>query len=619
MKGKNPFNRDLAYMSTHDGNEIPESGAEAVSKTFAMMISFEPNIPSMIIESPTFKEFVGTLNPRFQPGTLKVLKADCFRFYKEQSIKISEVLNNLDGLISLSVQRLKCRAGNVYMCLNAHFIGDSWKRKKWVLSVWNVTRHSLSDSILKSLAYWKIEDKISSITLKDGAHFDETVEKIKDFFQTKKTSMLNGHFLSICCSTGLINSILQGVFDLIQDTMDKVFEFINHCHELDQMNSLDTSTKLGKKLPQWHLYYLMLKEAQELHGRCDFSSQNDLSHEYRLSIDEWKRVEVICKLVDMLQNLGKLFKDKYCNASIILCNVQELNTSLRKEAVNAGDILVCEIIARMVEKLDRYWAHTFLLLAVAAVMDPRCKMLYIEYLSVKFPNSKLSNVLEAVQILFDDYVARTPQNDDFDEDYDFEECEKDICRGQKDYHPNKKKVVKTEKSEVEGKCDKPVFKVPKPILKEEEKEDHPKKKMKVETPICEVEGNAKESEEISKTRVEEKMEEIAKGKVVNSHLDGYQELVQSIVQPPKSDLKRYLEEPVEAWSQELNLLEWWRDASPKYPVLSKMARDILSIPLSVVSWSDSYETEEHKLDSYLSSSGETLLNAFMCVRSWQKN
>ncbi|KAH7866408.1 hypothetical protein Vadar_020112 [Vaccinium darrowii] len=47
-----------------------------------------------------------------------------------------------------------------------------------------------------------------------------------------------------------------------------------------------------------------------------------------------------------------------------------------------------------------------------------------------------------------------------------------------------------------------------------------------------------------------------------------------------SELDLYLEEPVIEWSKDFNALSWWKASSSKYPNVSKMARDILAIPVS---------------------------------------
>ena len=50
----------------------------------------------------------------------------------------------------------------------------------------------------------------------------------------------------------------------------------------------------------------------------------------------------------------------------------------------------------------------------------------------------------------------------------------------------------------------------------------------------------------------------------------------------RSELDKYLDEDVEENSPQFKVLNWWKDNSLRFPVLSRMARDILAIPISTV-------------------------------------
>lgn len=59
-------------------------------------------------------------------------------------------------------------------------------------------------------------------------------------------------------------------------------------------------------------------------------------------------------------------------------------------------------------------------------------------------------------------------------------------------------------------------------------------------------------------------------------LPDYIQFIQSTQAPqPESELDWYFEEPVLPWTHEFNALSWWRNASSKYPTLSRMACDLL--------------------------------------------
>ncbi|KAK8588990.1 hypothetical protein V6N12_023406 [Hibiscus sabdariffa] len=49
-----------------------------------------------------------------------------------------------------------------------------------------------------------------------------------------------------------------------------------------------------------------------------------------------------------------------------------------------------------------------------------------------------------------------------------------------------------------------------------------------------------------------------------------------------SDLEKYLDEPVFPRNCDFSILNWWRVHTPRYPILSMMARDVLGTPMSTV-------------------------------------
>ncbi|CAL5346802.1 unnamed protein product [Camellia sinensis] len=101
-------------------------------------------------------------------------------------------------------------------------------------------------------------------------------------------------------------------------------------------------------------------------------------------------------------------------------------------------------------------------------------------------------------------------------------------------------------------------------------------------------------------------------------LPDYIQFIQSTQAPqPESELDWYFEEPVLPWTHEFNALSWWRNASSKYPTLSRMARDRLAIPVSIANSYEAFCTEPREADERIisSGSGPDMMNALMCTRS----
>uniref|UniRef100_A0A7N2R680 Transposase n=1 Tax=Quercus lobata TaxID=97700 RepID=A0A7N2R680_QUELO len=102
----------------------------------------------------------------------------------------------------------------------------------------------------------------------------------------------------------------------------------------------------------------------------------------------------------------------------------------------------------------------------------------------------------------------------------------------------------------------------------------------------------------------------------SNQLQDYQQFIESTSQPLKSELDMYLEEPVLPWTQDFNILSWWRAASPRYPILSRIARDYLPVPISVATSMDAFFTIEREISPRYASLRPDLMNAIMCTRSW---
>ncbi|XP_012073147.2 zinc finger BED domain-containing protein DAYSLEEPER [Jatropha curcas] len=84
----------------------------------------------------------------------------------------------------------------------------------------------------------------------------------------------------------------------------------------------------------------------------------------------------------------------------------------------------------------------------------------------------------------------------------------------------------------------------------------------------------------------------------------------------KSELDQYLEESLLPRVHDFDVLGWWKLNKLKYPTLSKMAADILSIPISTVAPDSVFDTGSKKIDSYQSSLRPVILEALICAKDW---
>ncbi|XP_076937726.1 zinc finger BED domain-containing protein RICESLEEPER 1-like [Bidens hawaiensis] len=182
---------------------------------------------------------------------------------------------------------------------------------------------------------------------------------------------------------------------------------------------------------------------------------------------------------------------------------------------------------KMKEKFDKYRGECHLLMAIAAVLDPRLKKWYVEfYYPQIYPKAEakknIEGVLNALTNMYEEYLKM------------YEESIKDA----------------TSKSGSSG-------------------------------------GSTTSTSNENAT---------------SSGWDAFGEFLRDVEveKPNKSELKMYLEEGVIKGREQMNfnVLDWWNTHKLKYPVLPKMASDILVVPVSTVASESTFSAGGRVIDPY---------------------
>ncbi|KAL4340526.1 hypothetical protein GQ457_08G022240 [Hibiscus cannabinus] len=84
----------------------------------------------------------------------------------------------------------------------------------------------------------------------------------------------------------------------------------------------------------------------------------------------------------------------------------------------------------------------------------------------------------------------------------------------------------------------------------------------------------------------------------------------------KTELEKYLSEEVEPNDLNFDILEWWSGSQMRYPVLARMARDVLAIPISTVASESAFSTGGRVLDSFRTSLTPRIAEALICSQDW---
>ncbi|KAG7572298.1 Ribonuclease H-like superfamily [Arabidopsis suecica] len=74
-----------------------------------------------------------------------------------------------------------------------------------------------------------------------------------------------------------------------------------------------------------------------------------------------------------------------------------------------------------------------------------------------------------------------------------------------------------------------------------------------------------------------------------------------------------------ALGMDYDVLSWWRRNSAKFPILSKLARDVLAIQVSSAASESAFSTSGRVLDPYRSCLTPNMIEALLCLQQWMRN
>ncbi|KAJ3685482.1 hypothetical protein LUZ61_014646 [Rhynchospora tenuis] len=130
---------------------------------------------------------------------------------------------------------------------------------------------------------------------------------------------------------------------------------------------------------RWNSTYLMLQLALELKKAISRYAKVDSTFELYPTDQEWKAVEALVPHLKVFYNVtNKLSGTKYPTLNLFFPEYCEVYLTLMKMSKSPYAFIV-NMSHEMIKKWDKYWMAGNVLLAIACVLDPRCKLDVVEY------------------------------------------------------------------------------------------------------------------------------------------------------------------------------------------------------------------------------------------------
>lgn len=509
--------------------------------------------PLAMAEHFWFRVFVKNLQPLFEFVTLDIVEADCRDIYVEERQKVSEVLDKLPGKISLSADLWATYANAECLCLTAQYIDESWQLKKKILNFVMVD-HS------------QTEDLLSEVIM--SCLMDWDIDR-KLFSMTFDSSSTNDNI----------------VFRIRDRLSQNRFLYCN-----GQFFDVRCAA---------NVINLMVQDALE--ALCE------VTHKIRESIQFFKSTEAMqAKFNEVAQEVGVQSKRPLCldnssqwNSTYVMLEValeyREAFSLLQENdtvyTMCPSDIewervtLVISYLKLFVEVANEF---TRFKSSTANIYFPELCNIHLQLIEwCKNSDPCISSLASKMRSKFEEYWDR---------------CGSGLAVAAMLDPRYKMKLVEYYYPLIYGSSASEriddVFHCVKELYNEHS----------ICSPLASIDqglawqvGGGARCSPASRDR-----------------LMGFDKFLHDTSQSEgtKSDLDKYLEEPLFPRSVDFNILNWWKVHTPRYPVLSMMARNVLATPMSKLSSEFAFSTERRMLDRDWSSLNPETVQALMCSQDW---
>ncbi|XP_010272686.1 PREDICTED: zinc finger BED domain-containing protein RICESLEEPER 2-like [Nelumbo nucifera] len=514
--------------------------------------------PLAMVEHIGFKVFVKNLQPLFKFMSSNSVEADCMDIYVKEKQKVYEMLDKLPGRLSLTAGMWASCENGGYLCLTAQYIDETWQLQKKILNFVMVdpshTEDLLSEVLMTCLMEWDIDRKLFSMTLDDCSTNDNFVFRIRDRLTQNRLLLSNGQLFDVRCASHILNLIVQDALEAINEVIHKIRESVRYVK-----SSQARQEKFNELAQQVRIY--------NEKGLClDCPMRWNTTYLMLAVALEYRDAFSLLQEHDSAYTMAPSDIEwervsTICNYLKLFYEVSNVFSGIKHPTANLYFPEICDIHLQLIE-----WCKSSDV--VISTMGLKMKSKFDKYWST-------CNLALAVAVILDPRF--------------------------------KMKLVEYYYPQIYGSSASERIKVVFDSIKE----------LYNEYSICSTLASLDQGLGWE-VRGNNRFTGTCLPSVNNDRLSGFDKFLNetSNSQRAKSDLDKYLEEPVFPRNLDFNILNWWKVHMPRYPILSMMARDVLGIPMATVPLGSTISVGDRVLDPYRSSLNPDILQALISTQDW---
>lgn len=523
---------------------------------FTRMVIMHDYQPHMV-ENPGFVSFVQNIQPRFNVRDFNHFQGDCIGTYLSEKQNVIKFIEGIPGRICLSLDMWTSSKTVAYVVITGHFVDSDWKLHRRILSVimepYPDSDTALSHAVSECLSDWNLEGKLFSLTFNHPAS-ESALGNLRPLLAIKNSLILNGQFLVSNCIARTLSSIAKDVLTAGSDIIRKIRDCVKNV-KLSESNEAK---------------FLELKEQLQVpteRSLClDDLTQWNTTYLMLIAALELKEV------FSCLDNSDPDFKEVPTRED---WRQVETLCSCLKVLYDAASILSTINNPTVITFFHEVWRIHLELARTLTSEDPfTCSL-------SQMMQEKINKYWKDCGLILAAAVVMDPR-------FKMKLVEFSFNKLYGEEAPAYIKIVDDGIHELFHEY----VTLPLPL-----------------TPTYADEGNGGSNI---------KSEGSQSGSLLSDNgltdFDVY--IMETSSQQMKSELDQYLAESLLPRVQDFDLLGWWKQNKMKYPTLSTMARDILSIPVCTLPPESIFDMEVKEMDPYRSSLRPATVEAIICTRDW---
>lgn len=226
-------NEDKSEKCLSDANGCLEQESEFIRKKFdqerswrdltELIIKWE--LPFNLVEDPSFQKYIRGIYPKYKFLSWDAMRNDCVKQYETEKNFIKEILGSSKPRVCLTTETWTSHKDLPYMALRVHFIDNGWKLHTRIIKFAMVpveeSGENLANIITNCLVEWNI-DKICTITLGNCAANDVLARSLLQHYSSRGSLLLQGRAVQVRCWGHVLNLIVQEGLDEIKDSICRV-------------------------------------------------------------------------------------------------------------------------------------------------------------------------------------------------------------------------------------------------------------------------------------------------------------------------------------------------------------------------------------------------------------